>query len=172
MKSANHKLPCAWMLVLGLLLGACRDRSGSATNASNNAANNAPARTSANRSAAAREDCAAMTNEVSAITGLKLRQPPLELHAPDEGLLRGCTWSEEGGGLNTFGITKEPASRYDKHDEDKYRKAFPERFKAVGVAHLHPSANTMRRRPECSPPRAQQQNATVAAALPCAASPP
>lgn len=132
MKSANHKLLCAWMLVLGLLLGACGgNRSGSATNAPNNAPNNGPARTSANRGAAARENCAAMTNEVSAITGLKLRQPPLELHAPDEGLLRGCTWSEEGGGLNTFGITKEPASKYVEHDEDKYRKAFPERFKQL-----------------------------------------
>jgi hypothetical protein len=71
-----------------------------------------------------------MTAEVAAIAGFELR-PPLELHAPDEELLRGCTWSEEGGGLNTFGITKEPASKYAEHDEDKYRKNFPEHFKQL-----------------------------------------
>jgi hypothetical protein len=68
-----------------------------------------------------------MTDEISAIVGLQLRHP-LEIHAPEEGLLRGCVWADSGGGLNTFEIAKEPASKYD---ETKDRTAFRERFKQL-----------------------------------------
>jgi hypothetical protein len=77
------------------------------------------------------EPCSKMTAEVSSIARLKLRQNPLEIHAPEEGLLRGCTWSEEGGGVSTFGITKEPAGKYSEEHEGEYRKAFAEKFKQL-----------------------------------------
>jgi hypothetical protein len=78
------------------------------------------------------KSCAAMNADVSAITGRKLRPRPLDIEAPQEGLLRGCTWSEEGGALHTFQLTKQPASKYkEEHDPDKFKISFPEKFKQL-----------------------------------------
>ena len=74
-----------------------------------------------------------MTEEIAAIAGLKLRQP-LDLSAPNEGLLRGCTWAESGGGVGVVELAKEPASKYDEM-ERKNRAGSPERFKQLeGIA--------------------------------------
>src|SRR4051794_7218444 len=117
MKCVNHKLLRAWMLALGLLLlGACGGHpSGPLANSPNS--------NSANPGTQGRTGCAAMTNEIAAITGLQLR-PPLDLSAPDEGLLRGCSWAESGGGTAVIEITKEPASKYDEGEKTN-RAGFP-----------------------------------------------
>lgn len=127
MKYVHHKLLCAWMLALGLLLlGACGSHP-------SNPLTNSPNSGSANSSTPGRTGCAAMTNEIATITGLQLR-PPLDLTAPDEGLLRGCSWSESGGGTAVIEITKEPASKYAEMEKSN-RAMAPERFKQLeGIA--------------------------------------
>src|SRR5215207_147730 len=106
------------------LLGACGANPSGARSA-------APRAAAANRGTPARGVCSAVTEDVAAITGLRLRQPPLDISDPGEGLLRGCAWTEEGGGLNVFSMTKETADKFEKHDADNYRRNFPERFKPL-----------------------------------------
>src|SRR5215207_1593506 len=111
MRPARHQLLRGGALTLGLaLLGACGGNPSGARP-------DVPKTTPANHSTSARGVCAALTDEVAAITGLRLRQTPLDISAPGEGLLRGCTWTEEGGGLNVFAVTKETADQYERHDE-------------------------------------------------------
>jgi len=136
MEYVHHKLLCAWMLAVGLLLlGAC---GGHPSDPLTNSPNSSPA----NPGAPGRTGCAAMTSEIAAITGLQLR-PPLDLSAPNEGLLKGCSWSESGGGTAVIQITKEPANKYDE-GEKQNRAASPERFKQLeglaDKAYVVPSA--------------------------------
>ena len=138
MKYGHHKLLCVWLLALGLLiLAACGSRSSDATM---NALNNA----SASRGTSASTGCAAMTDEIAAITGLQLRRP-LDLSAPQEGLLRGCSWAETGGGTGVIEIAKEPASKYAEMEKSN-RAMAPERFKELkglaDKAYVVPSATT------------------------------
>jgi hypothetical protein len=118
-----HKLflSCACLVTICFWLSG----NGNGSNAETTDKNQQQTRASASKS------CADMTAEVSAISGRKLRQRPLEIHAPQEGLIRGCTWSEEGGGVNTYEITKEPANKYIEKHEDVFRKASAERFKQL-----------------------------------------
>jgi len=139
MRLAGHRLFRVWTLTLCLpLLGAC---GGNPSDVQSDAPKTAPA----NRGTSARGGCAALADEVAAITGLRLRQPPLDISAPGEGLLRGCTWTEEGGGLNVFSMTKETANKYEEHDENNYRRNFPERFKRLegfgDRAYVSPNVN-------------------------------
>ena len=125
MRRARHTLLRALTLTLGLaFFGAC---GGGPSGARPDTPQAAPA----DRGTPARGVCAAVTEEVAAITGLRLRQTPLDISAPGEGLLRGCTWTEEGGGLNVFSLTKETADQYARHDENNYRRNFPRRFKPL-----------------------------------------
>lgn len=125
MRLGNHKLFRVLAVMVGAaLLGAS---GGIPSDARSDASKTAPA----NRGKSVRGVCAALTDEVAVITGLRLRQPPLELSAPGEGLLRGCTWTEEGVGANVLAMTKEPADKYEEHDENNYMRNFPDRFKRL-----------------------------------------